>query len=197
MENNENPRRWSKWERGLVRLGWIFCLKSRISWLEWDFDFTSLKTRDLAHKKGRSVSVWDRMGYKHQQESGIGFSYARFFKNWDFSFFAFIPQLHSHIGPKRRLKTSGFGKIRIFPKVFEENRRYQTERHKKVDSNLEFERWGTSTKKVILDLEASLARLADGINRQNGRKSRFNPQEKAVCFCVGPHGVQASTGERN
>ena len=118
-------------------LFFAFIPQLQISWLQQNFDCKTPKTRDLPHKKGRSVSVCDRIGYKHQQESGISISYVRFFKKYDFSFLRFP---HSHIGPKRRLKTSGFGKIRIFPKVFEENRRYQTERHKKGHSNLEFER---------------------------------------------------------
>ena len=60
-----------------------------------------------------------------------------FFKSEIFQFWGFA---HDQIGPKRRLKKAGFGKIVIFPKVLEKIRSYHLKRLKKRHSNLEFER---------------------------------------------------------
>ena len=139
---NDQKTKFVVW---FVRTPWQTLSNQRINvfWLVFpttcvqDLDLKSQKTRNLTHKKWLSASLWDRMGYNHQQQNGIYFSYGGFFKSEIWSILEFS---HDQIDSKHRLKKAGFGKIVIFPKVLEKIRSYHLKRLKKGHSNLEFER---------------------------------------------------------
>ena len=128
-----------------VRTPWQTLSNQRINvfWLVFpatcvqDLDLKSQKTRNLTHKKWQSASLWDRMGYNHQQQRGISFFYAGFFQKWNLSILGVCsrPNWSKRSAQEGRFWEDCDVSKSVWGKSF-----MPRERLKKQYSNLEFER---------------------------------------------------------